>query len=232
MPRRARLRFAGVPLHIVHRGNNRNACFFGDADHHFYLSHLEALSRRFACSVHAYVLMTNHVHLLVTPSESDSASLMMKHLAQRYVQYVNRIYQRSGTMWEGRFKSSLVQTQSYFLKCQRYIELNPVRAGIATHPRDYPWSSYRVNGDLFVSPLVTPHECYVALGETKERRAAAYRELFQFQLDEKDLQDIRGAANGGFALGDRRFTDELSVAVGRRVGRQRQRLKQRASQPS
>ena len=132
-------------------------------------------------------------------------------------------------MWEGRFKSSLVQTQSYFLKCQRYIELNPVRAGMTAHPRDYPWSSYRVNGDLFASPLVTPHECYIALGETKERRAAAYRQLFQFQLDEKDLQEIRGAANGGFALGDRQFTDELSAAVGRRAGRQRQRHQQRAS---
>src|SRR5687767_15360886 len=113
MPRRARLRLAGVPLHIVHRGNNRSACFLSDADYRFYLTHLEALAWRFACSVHAYVLMTNHVHLLVTPSEADSASLLMKHLAQRYVQYVNRIYRRSGTMWEGRFKSSLVQTESY-----------------------------------------------------------------------------------------------------------------------
>ncbi len=228
MPRRARLRFAGVPLHIVHRGNNRSACFLSDADYRFYLAHLEALARRFACFVHAYVLMTNHVHLLVTPSEADGASLLMKHLAQRYVQYVNRIYRRSGTMWEGRFKSSLVQTQSYFLKCQRYIELNPVRAGMVAHPRDYPWSSYRVNGELLVSSLIRPHDCYVGLGETPEQRATAYRQLFQYQLDEKDLHDIRGAANGGFALGDRQFTEKLSTAIGRRVGRQRQRHQQRA----
>jgi putative transposase len=221
MPRRARLRFAGVPLHIVHRGNNRNACFLGEADYRYYLAQLELLSRRFACHVHAYVLMTNHVHLLLTPTESDSAS-------QRYVQYVNRIYRRSGTLWEGRFKSSLVQTESYFLKCQRYIELNPVRAGMTARPRDYPWSSYRANGELCASRFLTPHECYVALGETAERRSAAYRQLFQSELDERELQEIRAAAHGGFALGDREFTDALSTSLGRPTARQRQRYHQRA----
>ena len=141
MPRRARLRFAGVPLHIIQRGNNRTACFFAEQDYRFYLHDLGELARRFECGVHAYALMTNHVHLLITPSATDSASLLMKHLGQRYVQYVNRVYRRSGTLWEGRFKSSLVQRQSYVLKCQRYIELNPVRAGMVPHPRDYPWSS-------------------------------------------------------------------------------------------
>lgn len=230
MPRRARLRFAGVPLHVIQRGNNRITCFFAEQDYRFYLHHLEELAQRFECSVHAYVLMTNHVHLLITPSETDSASLLMKHLGQRYVQYVNRVYRRSGTLWEGRFKSSLVQRQDYLLKCHRYIELNPVRARMVSHPRDYSWSSYRVNGDLSVSTLVTQHDCYVALGESPEQRAAAYRELFRFEPDQEELKEIRSAANGGFALGNQRFKDEISARLGRRVERLRQRLRQRASQ--
>lgn len=230
MPRRARLRFAGVPLHIIQRGNNRIACFFAAQDYQFYLFNLDELGRRFECGVHAYVLMTNHVHMLITPAENDSASLLMKHLGQRYVQYINRVYRRSGTLWEGRFKSSLVQRQGYLLKCQRYIELNPVRAGIVPHPCDYPWSSYRANGDLRASVLVTPHDGYVALGETPEQRAAAYRRLFQSDLDEEDLKEIRSAANGGFALGNQRFKEEIAAMLGRRVERLRQRLSQRASE--
>jgi putative transposase len=214
----------------MQRGNNRVACFFAEQDYRFYLYHLEELAQRFECGVHAYVLMTNHVHLLITPSEDDSASLLMKHLGQRYVQHINRVYRRSGTLWEGRFKSSLVQRQGYLLKCQRYIELNPVRAGMAAHPRDYPWSSYRANGDLRASVLVTPHDGYVALGETPEQRAAAYRRLFQFDLDEEDLNEIRSAAKGGFALGNQRFKDEISAILGTRVERLRQRLRQRASE--
>jgi putative transposase len=229
MPRRARLRFAGVPLHIIQRGNNRIACFFATEDYRFYLHHLEELAQRFNCDVHAYVLMTNHVHLLVTPSETDSASLLMKHLGQRYVQYVNRVYRRSGTLWEGRFKSSLVQQQGYLLKCQRYIELNPVRASMVPHPRDYPWSSYRANGELLPSSLVTPHDGYSALGETPEQRAAAYRQLCQIGVEEEVLKEIRSAANGNFALGSQRFKDEISAMLGRRVGRLRERLRQRAA---
>ena len=230
MPRRARVKFAGVPLHIIQRGNNRIACFFAEEDYRFYLRHLDQLAQRLECDVHAYVLMTNHVHLLVTPSETDSASLLMKHLGQRYVQYVNRVHRRSGTLWEGRFKSSLVQRQGYLLKCQRYIELNPVRASMVPQPRDYPWSSYRANGELRASALVTPHDGYIALGETPEQRAAAYRRLFEFELDEEDLKEIRSAANGGFALGNQRFKAEISAILGRRVERLRQRLRQRASQ--
>jgi putative transposase len=231
MPRRARLRFAGVPLHIIQRGNNRIACFFAEQDYQFYLRHLEELAKRFECDVHAYVLMTNHVHLLITPSEIDSASLLMKHLGQRYVQYINRVYRRSGTLWEGRFKSSLVQRQGYLLRCQRYIELNPVRAGMVPHPREYLWSSYQANGELRASALLTPHDGYVALGETPEHRAAAYRRFLEFEMDEGDLKEIRSAANGNFALGNQQFKDEISAILGRRVERLRQRLRQRDSQP-
>ena len=231
MPRRARIRFADVPLHIVQRGNNRAACFFNEKDYRFYLYQLEALARRFECSVHAYALMTNHVHLLLTPRGLEGASLLMKHLGQRYVQYVNRAYARSGTLWEGRFKSGLVQSHRYFLLCQRYIELNPVRAGMAMQPDEYPWSSYRANGGLSPSSFVVPHECYLALGESPSQRVAAYRELFRIAINDKELGEIRSAANGGFALGDRRFSDEMSLLLGRRVGRQRRPNRQRDLPP-
>ena len=217
MPRRARLRVAGLPLHLIQRGNNRSACFYADEDYARYLHHLEELSRKFRCAVHAYVLMTNHVHLLLTPSRKDGPSLLMKHLGQRYVQYINKTYRRSGTLWEGRFRSSIVQTQGYLLRCYRYIELNPVRPGMVCHPRDYRWSSYRANAEGEASRLLRPHEEYLALGSQEHERLAAYRELFRFELDCKQLEEIRTAVNGGFALGNERFKTEVAEMLGRRV---------------
>jgi putative transposase len=134
MPRRARLSIAGIPWHIIQRGNNRSVCFFADEDYDFYLHHLKRLATKFGCAVHAYVLMTNHVHMLLTPERKDSAALLMKNLGQRYVQYVNRAYRRSGTLWEGRFRSCLTQSLDYVLACYRYIELNPVRARMVNDP--------------------------------------------------------------------------------------------------
>src|SRR5688572_15642597 len=223
MPRRARLRVAGLPLHIIQRGNNRTPCFYADEDFGLYLHHLGQLARRFECAVHAYVLMTNHVHLLMTPGHADSASLLMKHLGQRYVQYINKCYRRSGTLWEGRFRSSIVQRDGYTLKCQRYIELNPVRADMVRRPGDYAWSSYRTSAELRPSGLVVPHDEYLGLGDTPEQRAAAYRESFRFELDPADLREIRLAANGGFALGNERFKTEIAEMLGRRVERLRER---------
>lgn len=217
MPRRARLRLAGLPLHIIQRGNNRSACFFADEDYLLYLHHLDELSRKFRCAVHAYVLMTNHVHLLLTPARQDGPSLLMKHLGQRYVQYVNRSYRRSGTLWEGRFRSSIVQEQEYLLRCHCYIELNPVRAGMVSCPRDYGWSSYLSNAEGVPSRLLTPHEEYVALGAREEERLEAYRALFRTELDSKEAGEIRLAANGGYALGNERFKAEIAAALGRRV---------------
>ncbi len=126
MPRRACIALAGVPMHLIQRGNNRSACFYAEADYRGDLNDLRVLSVKFECAIHAYVLMTNHVHPLVTPRRTDSVSLMMKHLGQRHVQYINRHYQRSGTLWEGRFKSCIAQNEDYVLSCYRYIELNPV----------------------------------------------------------------------------------------------------------
>lgn len=213
MPRRARIRVPNVPLHIVQRGNNREPCFFCSADRQVYLVLLKKLAGRFECGVHAYVLMTNHVHLLVTPASADGASLLMKHLGQSYVQYVNRAYERSGTLWGGRFRSSPVQCYRYLLACYRYIELNPVRAGIARHPEDYPWSSYRANAGLARSTLLTPHDEYLAIG------AARYRLIFPSQTQPDELDEIRSASAGSLALGDSRFRAEISELAGRRAER-------------
>jgi putative transposase len=223
MPRRARLRAAGVPLHIIQRGNNRSPCFYADEDCGLYLHHLTQLAQRFQCAVHAYVLMTNHAHLLMTPAVKDGASDLMKHLGQRYVQYINRTYRRSGTLWEGRFKSNLVQRERYLLTCQRYIELNPVRARMVERPGDYPWSSYRANAELHPSALISPHEKYLALGLSPPERAATYRELFRHEIDPAALKEIRSAVNGGFALGNDRFKEEIAQMLGRRAERLRER---------
>jgi putative transposase len=219
MPRRARLRLAGRALHLIQRGNNRTACFNAEEDYALYLHHLAEQAEKFGCAVHAYVLMTNHVHLLLTPLTADAPSLLMKHLGQRYVQYINRTYRRSGTLWEGRFRSSIVQDQHYLLRCQRYIELNPVRANMVQHPRDYPWSSYCANAEARPSKLLTPHDEYLALGSHDEQRRAAYRALFQFALDPRSVKEIRLAVNGGFALGGTRFKAEIAAALACRVER-------------
>jgi len=219
MPRRARLKVAGLPLHIIQRGNNRSACFYADEDYALYLHHLVVLAREFHCAVHAYVLMTNHVHLLLTAALPDGPSLLMKHLGQRYVQYVNRSYRRSGTLWEGRFRSSIVQERGYFLRCHCYIELNPVRANMVSHPRDYRWSSFPANAGPASSRLLTPHGEYLALGRNDNERGAAYRELFRSELDPTQLDEIRTAANGGFALGNDRFKAQVAERLKRCVER-------------
>lgn len=217
MPRRARLRVSGLPLHLVQRGNNRTACFFANEDYALYLHLLEELSRKFGCAVHAYVLMTNHVHLLLTSQQPDGPSLLMKHLGQRYVQYVNRSYRRSGTLWEGRFRSSIVQERGYLLRCYRYIESNPVRAGMVRHPRDYQWSSYQANAELAASRLITPHAEFIALGRREGERTAVYRGFFRTEMDPVDVDEIRSASNGGFAFGNERFKAEVASILGRRV---------------
>lgn len=220
MPRRARIALPEVPLHLIQRGNNRQACFFAEDDCHYYLDWLADLAPRCGCRLHAWVLMSNHVHLLLTPDSTDSAGRLMKALGQRYVQYVNRTYRRSGTLWEGRFRSCIAAEEAYVLGCQRYIELNPVRAGMVEHPADYPWSSYRSNahGDAQRVPLV-PHPLYRALGHDESGRRAAYRELFRHELEPGLVDQIRQATNGNFALGSQSFRDQVAAALGRRASR-------------
>ncbi len=221
MPRRARLSLPGIPWHIIQRGNNRSVCFHAEADYQFYLHYLKEFADRFGCAVHAYVLMTNHVHLLLTPGREESAGLLMKHLGQRYVQYVNRTYRRTGTLWEGRFRSCLTQSEDYVLACQRYIELNPVRAGMVLKPQDYRWSSYHANGLGRGNGLLTPHEEYRRLGRADAERREAYRALFRAHVDEALTDEIRDATNGNFVLGGERFQAQIAHALGRRVVRGR-----------
>ncbi len=219
MPRRARLLLPGVPLHLIQRGNNRSACFYAEEDYLFYLDNLKLQAEQHGCAVHAWCLMTNHVHLLVTPSKPESASLMMKGLGQRFVQYINRTYDRSGTLWEGRFRSCLLQEEDYVLACYRYIEMNPVRAGMVEHPAEYRWSSYGANAHGLPSAIIEANPLYTQLGETADLRASAYRELFRYQLDPGLVDQIRSATNGNYALGNARFASEVEQALGRRAVR-------------
>lgn len=217
MPRRSRVILPNTPLHVIQRGNNRQACFITDEDYCFYLEWLKEYAGKAGCSIHAYVLMTNHVHLLLSSATNDGAGALMKALGQRYVQYVNRTYRRSGTLWEGRFRSCLTQEEHYLLACQRYIELNLVRAEMVQHPADYRWSSYRAYAQGEENPLLTPHALYQALGADAEARRCAYRELFRYELEPGMVDAIRQATNGNFALGDGRFGDQIALALGRRV---------------
>jgi putative transposase len=219
MPRHARFMMADVPVHVIQRGHNRAACFFEPGDYAFYLEQLARLAPAAGCAVHAYCLMTNHVHLLLTPARAESCALLIKQLAQRHTQHVNRLYRRSGTLWEGRFRSCLVEREDYLMACYRYIELNPVRAGLARRPRDYRWSSYRRNAEGAAEGAVTPHALYLALGTDPSARAAAYRALCRLALDPMLVDEIRDATNGGFVLGNARFQAEIARMLGRRVAR-------------
>ena len=217
MPRRARITLAGVPHHVVQRGHNREATFFADEDYLAYRHSLKEGAQRYHCAIHAYALMTNHVHLLVTPANEDGLSRLMRYLGSRYVQYVNFVYRRRGTLWEGRFKSSLVDQEHYLLTCYRYIELNPVRANMVEQPQDYRWSSYASHALGKQDDLIDDHPLYLALGTTEETRRAAYRELFRYQLDDEQLTDIRDSLNKGLAVGAERFKDQIETVVARSV---------------
>ena len=217
IPRRARIVLPGVPLHLIQRGNNRQACFFADEDYRFYLDWLTEYATKTGCRIHAYMLMTNHVHLLVSADQSEAPGALMKALSQRYAQYVNRVYRRSGTLWEGRFRSCPIQEETYLLACQRYIELNPVRAAMVAHPAEYRWSSYRAHAQGENNALLCPHPLYDALGIDAPSRQAAYRELFRYALDPGVVDEIRKATNGNFLLGDTRFGADVAAALGRRV---------------
>jgi len=232
MPRRARLMLPGVPVHVIQRGNNRHACFHADEDYRRYLEWLCEYAPQTGCRIHAYVLMTNHVHLLLTPAAAESTAHLMKSLGQRYVQYVNRVYQRSGTLWEGRFRSCLVDTDGYFLACQRYIELNPVRAAMVAHPASYRWSSYRANAQgRQPDSVVEPHPAYLALAGTGVAQLEAYRALFKNALETDVVDSIRAATNGNFALGSARFASEVATALGRRAVPGRSGRPRKASEP-
>ena len=214
MPRRPRIHLDQVPLHIVQRGHNREPCFFADDDYFSYLHWLGEALREAECLLHAYVLMTNHVHLLLTPKRGARVPKLIISLGRRYVQYINRTYRRTGTLWDSRYKSSLVQAETYLLTCQRYIELNPVRAAMVADPAHYRWSSYRANGLGQPDARLAPHELYNALGPNATERQAAYRALFRAHLDHDAIVDIRLALNQNQPLGNARFYARIEQMTG------------------
>ncbi|MDC8759289.1 transposase [Janthinobacterium fluminis] len=218
MPRRARLVLPNVALHLIQRGNNRQPCFFADADYRVYLRWLAEHADASACRIHAYVLMSNHVHLLISADAPAAPAMLMKALGQQYVQYVNRRYQRSGSLWEGRYRSCLVQDETYLLVCQRYIELNPVRAGLVCEPAQYLWSSYCGNAEGRLDPILSRHPVYEAMGADGVARQDAYRGLFREALRPELLRAVRKATNGNFALGSEAFARQVEAALHRRAG--------------
>jgi len=221
MPRHARIMVAGAAVHLIQRGNNRAACFFAPEDRRFYLFHLARLLSRARCALHAFCLMTNHVHLLVTAHEADSCAELMKRLGQLYFQYVNKTYGRIGHLWEGRFKSCLVQAEGYLLACHRYIELNPVRAGVVASAARYPWSSFRANAHGDACDFLTPHTEYLALGSSPEERRAVYRDSFGSLNAEAEFDEIRRATSAGYVFGGAQFKSAMARMLGRRVQRGR-----------
>ena len=225
---------AGSVVHLLQRGNNRSDCFFSAEDRQFYLFHLARLLPRARCVLHSYCLMTNHVHLLVTAHEAKSCSRLMKHLGQLYAQYVNKRYGRTGGLWEGRFKSCLVQSETYLLTCYRYIELNPVRAGLAGSAAQYSWSSFRVNAHGEACAFVIPHDEYLRLGRTPDERRAVYRDAFGSLNAQAQFDEIRQATNAGYVVGDANFKSAMARILGRRVhagnpGRPAARTKEKQS---
>ena len=201
VPRRPRLIIPNVPVHITQRGVDRCVTFISDDDFALYLWVLRDATVRARCAVHAYALMTNHVHLLLTPADSDAPARLMRALGQRYVRYFNDRYRRTGTLWEGRFRSTIVDTDRYFLACSRYIERNPVRAGIVADPGAYYWSSYRRNACGEDDGIITPHLLYTTLGGDDDARRAAYRGLFATEIPAVVAAEIRTAPRGRHTLG-------------------------------
>lgn len=217
MARLPRFVLPGHPQHVIIRGNNRDPVFNADADYRFFLDKLLEATRKHQCDVHAYVLMTNHVHLLVTPHTADGISKTIQFLGRYYVQYFNYTYQRSGTLWEGRYKASLIDSEAYALVCYRYIELNPVRANMVSHPAEYPWSSFRGNALGVHDELLTPHPLFLALGGSEGERQAAYQALFNAHLDDKALEDVRAALNKAWVLGSEHFRMKIAAQLNRRA---------------
>jgi putative transposase len=233
MPRQARFIVAGVAAHITQRGHNGDVCFIRESDYLLYLLHLRELSERHRCAVHAYCLMTNHVHLLLTPETERGCANLMRDLGQRYVQYFNRTYGRKGTLWQGRYWANIAQSARYVIGCYRYIERNPVVAHMVRAAPDYPWSSAAANTGAREDRLVQPHAEYVALGEDPARRYAVYRDLVSQALDADLVREIRESRDTGYPLASASFKSDLAGRHGRktepgRAGRPEKRVEKKS----
>lgn len=216
MARLPRLDVPGYAQHIVQRGNNKQATFVTIDDYAVYLDKLKLYSKEFNVDVHAFCLMTNHVHLLLTPHLKQGISKLMQSLGRYYVRYFNQTYKRTGTLWEGRYKSTLVDSEHYFLAVCRYIELNPVKANMVELPHQYPWSSFHHNAGSRKANLITEHSCYLALGNTEKARAMKYRTLFDNQLSDAESLEIKSATDNAWVLGSKKFKDEMEQLTKRR----------------
>jgi len=217
MPRQLRYFIPDIPQHVITRGVDRQAVFFHEQDYTLYLEALQKAAAMHNCLIHAYVLMTNHVHLLVTPERERSLPLMIQAMGRAYVQRLNARYNRTGTLWEGRYKAGLVQHDGYLLACQRYIELNPVRAGLVLAPGEYRYSSYAHHAIGTDDPLVTSHACYLDLHIEPSARRQAYRALFNDTLTKELLAKIRKNTNAGSIIGDNRFRRQIETMLNRAV---------------
>ena len=217
MARLLRFVLPGEPQHVIQRGNNKDIVFARDDDYRFYLRKLEEACAEHDTQVHAYVLMTNHVHFLMTPLEMNGISKVMQSLGRVYVRYFNDSYGRTGTLWEGRYRATLVDSEAYLLTCYRYIELNPVRAGMVEHPADYPWSSFRYNALGQDNSLITPHDVYLRQGRGEESRRANYNSLFDTRIPAATLEEIRIATNKAWVLGSDGFRQRIESLINRQT---------------
>ena len=217
MARLPRLYLPNIPQHVIQRGHNREASFFADEDYAVYLDKLKHYSRQYDVAVYCCLLMTNHVHLLMTPKTEKGVSQLMQALGRYYVRYVNHTYQRTGALWEGRYKSTLVDSDHYFLIVSRYIELNPVRAGMVDHPSAYPWSSYQHNAVGNLIEFLAPYAVYLELAKTNKARQNHYQALFENNIPDDTLAEIRESINRAWVLGDERFKRQIEKITGRRA---------------
>lgn len=218
MPRKPRFFVPGAPVHVVQRGHNRSAIFFDSLDYLEYLRCLKQAADNYGCEIHAYVLMTNHVHLLLTPERADSVARLFQNLGRHYVGHINKTYQRHGSLWEGRYKSNVIESQTYLLSCMRYIEMNPVRAGMVDHPAKYRWSSYAANALGSDNAILMAQAEYIALAQSAENRQSVYRSLFDGVTNFDELALLREALQTGTPLGNKKFKAEIEAVLDLKVG--------------
>lgn len=218
MARLPRYVLPGQPQHIIQRGNNRQVIFASDADFQFFRDAMVAAAEQHGLAIHAYVWMSNHIHLLATPEHEQSISKVFQSVGRKYVQYFNYTYKRTGTLWEGRYRATVVDSETYLMTLMRYIELNPVRAGMVAHPRDYVWSSYARNAydeRGANADWIKPHEQYLRLARATEERLSAYRSLFRAAIARNELALIRDCTHKGWALGSEKFKAAIEKVADR-----------------
>jgi putative transposase len=217
MARLPRLSVAGCVHHVIQRGHNRQHIFLSDADRQFFLALLEENARKFFVAIHAYVLMDNHFHLLATPQAADTLANMMQSLGRRYVRYFNDMHQRSGTLWDGRYRSTVLQAEKHLLNCMAYVDLNPVRAGVVQMARDFEWSSHRHYVGLRTDKFLQPHVLAWTLGNTPFAREAAYGEMVRQGITTVQSTQVTDFTLGGWPLGGQEFLDALEKDSMRRI---------------